>query len=198
MNAKNYNALMENEIASFQKKHSLLLHCCCAPCSSACLERLKDFFDITVLYYNPNIEDEEYLRRKAELSRLLKETDWAKEIDCDHDKQSYYTAVCGLEKEPEGGKRCEVCFRLRLEKTAGIAEKLNFDYFATTLTISPLKNAKVINGIGESLAEGKKVKWLYSDFKKRDGYLQSLRLSEKYSLYRQDYCGCVFSKNKGV
>ena len=187
---------MENEIASFQKKHSLLLHCCCAPCSSACLERLKDFFDITVLYYNPNIEDEEYLRRKAELSRLIGETGWAKEIDCDRDKKSYYTAVRGLENEPEGGKRCEVCFELRLEKTAEVAEKHNFDYFATTLTISPLKNAFIINEIGERLAEGKKVKWLYSDFKKRNGYLQSLRLSEKYSLYRQNYCGCVYSKNK--
>ena len=195
MNAKNYNALMEKEIAVFDKKHSLLLHCCCAPCSSACLERLKDYFDITVLYYNPNIEDEEYFKRKAELSRLIKETGWAKEIDCDRDKEKYYSAVRGLEKEPEGGKRCEVCFQLRLEKTVEIAEKLGFDYFATTLTISPLKDAKLINGIGERLADGKRTKWLYSDFKKRDGYLQSIRLSEKYSLYRQDYCGCIYSKN---
>lgn len=187
---------MQNEIDGFQKKRSLLLHCCCAPCSSACLERLKDFFDITVFYYNPNIEDEEYLRRKAELSRLIRETGWAKEIDCDHDKESYYSAVRGLEAEKEGGKRCEVCFKLRLERTAETAEKLNFEYFTTTLTISPLKDAKLLNAIGERLAEGKKVKWLYSDFKKRDGYLKSLRLSEKYSLYRQDYCGCVYSKNK--
>ena len=186
---------MEKEIAVFDKKHSLLLHCCCAPCSSACLERLKDYFDITVLYYNPNIEDEEYFKRKAELSRLIKETGWAKEIDCDRDKEKYYSAVRGLEKEPEGGKRCEVCFQLRLEKTVEIAEKLGFDYFATTLTISPLKDAKLINGIGERLADGKRTKWLYSDFKKRDGYLQSIRLSEKYSLYRQDYCGCIYSKN---
>ena len=189
---------MENEIAAFDKKHSLLLHCCCAPCSSACLEKLCEFFDITVLYYNPNIEDEEYARRKAELSRLIRETGRAKEIDCDHDKESYYLAVRGLEKEPEGGKRCEVCFKLRLEKTAEIAEKLGFDYFTTTLTISPLKNASLINEIGEKLAEGKRVKWLYSDFKKRDGYLRSIRLSEKYNLYRQDYCGCIYSINKGV
>ena len=186
---------MENEISGFQKKHSLLLHCCCAPCSSACLERLKEDFDITVFYYNPNIEDEEYFRRKAELSRLISETGWAKEIDCDHDKDSYYTSVAGLEGEREGGKRCEVCFKLRLERTRDTAERLNFDYFTTTLTISPLKDAKLINGIGEKLAEGKKVKWLYSDFKKRDGYLKSIRLSEKYNLYRQDYCGCIFSKN---
>ena len=196
MNAKNYDALMQNEIADFQKKHSLLLHCCCAPCSSACLEKLHGHFDITVLYYNPNIEDEEYFRRKAELSRLIKETGWAKEIDCDHDKDKYYSAICGLESEPEGGKRCEVCFNLRLEKTAEIAQKLGFDYFTTTLTISPLKDAALLNAIGEKVAEGKNVKWLYSDFKKRDGYLKSIRLSEKYNLYRQDYCGCVYSTNK--
>ena len=194
MNAKNYNCLMEKEIASLDKKSSLLLHCCCAPCSSACLERLKDYFDITVLYYNPNIEDGEYLRRKAEFSRLISETGWAKEIDCDRDKEKFYSAVRGLEKEPEGGKRCEVCFELRLEKTCSVAEELGFDYFTTTLTISPLKDANLLNSIGERLAEGKRTKWLYSDFKKRDGYLQSIRLSEKYNLYRQDYCGCVYSK----
>ena len=196
MNAKNYNALMENEIAGFEKKHSLLLHCCCAPCSSACLERLKDFFDITVLYYNPNIEDEEYLRRKAELSRLIKETGWAKEMDCDREKDKFYSQIRGLEREKEGGKRCEVCFKLRLEKTAQTAETFGFDYFTTTLTVSPLKNAQLINEIGENLSEGKSVKWLNSDFKKKDGYLKSIRLSEKYSLYRQDYCGCVYSINK--
>ena len=195
MNAKNYNSLMEKEIEGFDKKRTLLLHCCCAPCSSACLERLKDYFDITVLYYNPNIEDEEYLRRKAELSRLIKETGWAKEIDCDRDKEKFYSAISGLEREKEGGKRCEICFKLRLEKTCDIAEKLAFDYFTTTLTISPLKDACLLNGIGERLAQGKKVKWLFSDFKKRDGYLKSIRLSEKYKLYRQDYCGCVYSIN---
>ena len=187
---------MENEISSFDKKHSLLLHCCCAPCSSACLEKLKDYFDITVFYYNPNIETEEYLRRKEELSRLIRETGWAKELDCDHDTENFYSAVRGLEKEPEGGKRCEVCFKLRLEKACNTAEKLGFEYFTTTLTISPLKDAKLLNEIGGQLADGKRVKWLYSDFKKRDGYLNSIRLSEKYSLYRQDYCGCVYSKNK--
>lgn len=195
MNARNFNDLMEKEIASFDKKHTLLLHCCCAPCSSACLERLHEYFDITVFFYNPNIETEEYLKRKAELSRLIKETGWAKELDCEHEKERYYSEIRGLEKEKEGGKRCEVCFNLRLQKTAETAERLNFEYFATTLTISPLKNAQLINEIGERLSEGKKVKWLYSDFKKRNGYLNSLRLSEKYNLYRQDYCGCVYSKN---
>ncbi|MDE7440411.1 MAG: epoxyqueuosine reductase QueH [Clostridia bacterium] len=193
---QNYDGIIHRQIEGLATKKRLLLHCCCAPCSSACLERLFPYFDITVFFYNPNIETEEYLKRKAELLRLIKETGWAKELDCEHEKQNYYSTVRGLENEKEGGKRCEVCFKLRLEKTAETAEKLNFDYFATTLTISPLKNANLINSIGEQLAEGKKVKWLYSDFKKRDGYLNSLRLSEKYDLYRQDYCGCVYSINR--
>lgn len=194
MNANNYNLLMENQISALDKKPSLLLHCCCAPCSSACLERLKEFFDITVFFYNPNIGDGEYLKRKAELLRLISETGWAKIADCGHDPAEYYSAVRGLESEKEGGKRCEACFTLRLSKTAEAAEKLGCDYFATTLTISPLKNAALINRIGEQLAEDKSVQWLYSDFKKRGGYLRSLRLSEQYGLYRQSYCGCEFSK----
>lgn len=194
MNANNYNLLMENQISALDKKPSLLLHCCCAPCSSACLERLKEFFDITVFFYNPNIGDGEYLKRKAELLRLISETGWAKTADCGHDPAEYYSAVRGLESEKEGGKRCEACFALRLAKTAETAEKLGCDYFATTLTISPLKNAALINRIGEQLAEDKSVQWLYSDFKKRGGYLRSLRLSEQYGLYRQSYCGCEFSK----
>ena len=149
-----------------------------------------------MFFYNPNIETEEYLKRKAELLRLIEETGWAKAVDCDHDTQVYYSAVRGLENEKEGGKRCEACFRLRLEKAAEAAERLGYDYFATTLTVSPLKNAALINSLGEELAEGKRVKWLYSDFKKRDGYLNSLRLSKEYDLYRQDFCGCVYSKNK--
>ncbi len=194
MNANNYNLLMENQISALDKKPSLLLHCCCAPCSSACLERLKEFFDITVFFYNPNIGDGEYLKRKAELLRLISETGWAKTADCGHDPAEYYSAVRGLESEKEGGKRCEACFALRLARTAEAAEKLGCDYFATTLTISPLKNAELINRIGEQLAKDKSVQWLYSDFKKRGGYLRSLRLSEQYGLYRQSYCGCEFSK----
>lgn len=194
MNARNFDRLLTEEIERLDGRKKLLLHCCCAPCSSACLERLKESFDITVLFYNPNIEDEEYLRRKHELLRLIEETGWAKILDCEHDTKEFYRAVSGLEHEKEGGKRCEACFKLRLEKTAELAESGGFDYFATTLTISPLKNAELINSIGENLAEGKKVKWLYSDFKKRDGYLRSIRLCEKYGLYRQNYCGCVYSR----
>ena len=194
MNARNFDLLMQEEIKKSGGKKRLLLHSCCAPCSSACLERLKDDFNITVLFYNPNIEDEEYLRRKEELIRLIERTGWADILDCDHEKEKFYTATSGLEKEKEGGKRCEKCFLLRLEKTLSLAEEGGFDYFATTLTLSPLKNAETINRIGEELANGKRVKWLYSDFKKRNGYLRSIELSKEYALYRQSYCGCVYSK----
>lgn len=176
------------------KKPTLLLHTCCAPCSSACLERLKDTFQITALFYNPNIEDEEYLKRKQELIRFLQETGWAAICDCDHDTAEFYTAVAGYENEPERGKRCQICFALRLKKTAQIAEEEGFDYFTTTLTLSPLKDATLLNTIGEAVAKGKRTKWLYSDFKKENGYARSLELSTQHCLYRQNYCGCVFSK----
>lgn len=182
---------MRGQIGRLGGKKKLLLHCCCAPCSSACLERLKDFFSVTVLFYNPNIEDGEYEKRKAEMLRLLKETGWADFSDCDHDTAEFYQAVKGLENFPEGGKRCEKCFYLRLSKTRDEAEKGGFDFFTTTLTLSPLKNAALINSIGEELGGEK---WLYCDFKKKNGYLRSLELSKKYGLYRQDYCGCVFSR----
>ena len=191
MNARNFDKLMCEEIQIAGKKSKLLMHCCCAPCSSACLERLKDFFDITVFFYNPNIEDEEYFKRKNEILRLVDATGWAKVLDCGHYTSEFYSAVRGLENEKEGGKRCEACFNLRLEKTAEIAERNGFDYFTTTLTISPLKDANLINSIGERFAEGKRVKWLYSDFKKRNGYLRSIELSKQYDLYRQSFCGCI-------
>ena len=194
MNARNFDRLLQEEIKNMGGRKKLLLHACCAPCSSACLERLSESFDITVLFYNPNIEDEEYLRRKDELLRLIERTGWAKVLDCDHEKALFYSAVLGLEDEKEGGKRCKKCFKLRLEKTCSLAEEGGFDYFATTLTLSPLKNAEVINSIGEELAKGKKVKWLYTDFKKRNGYLRSIELSKEYGLYRQNYCGCVYSQ----
>lgn len=193
MNAINYDKLMTEQIKSADKNSRLLLHCCCAPCSSACLERLKDYFKITVLFYNPNIEDAEYARRKSELERFIALTGYADIADCDRDTAEFDRAVQGLEDQPEGGRRCAECFKLRLSKTAEIAERGNYDFFATTLTVSPLKNAALINGIGEKLQEGRRAKWLYSDFKKRDGYLQSIRLSEKYGLYRQDFCGCRYS-----
>ncbi len=180
------------------QKPKLLLHACCAPCSSACLERLKEGFDTTVLFYNPNIEDGEYLKRKAELIRLLNETGWANFVDCDHEVSEFYSAVKGLEDCKEGGERCAVCFELRLRKTAELALSNGYDYFTTTLTVSPLKNAKVINALGYELADKYGVAWLPTDFKKRNGYLRSIELSEKYALYRQNFCGCVFSHNKGL
>ena len=182
--------MMTEKIKGLPRKSKLLLHCCCAPCSSACLERLKEFFDITVLFYNPNIKDGEYERRKDELIRLIRATGWAEIMDCDHDTAEFYNAIKGFEDCPEGGERCKKCFELRLLKTAEIAKSQNFDYFSTTLTISPLKDADAINAIGERLGGDR---WLYSDFKKKNGYLRSIQLSKEYGLYRQDYCGCVFS-----
>ena len=192
MNARSYEKLFCEEIQKY-KGAKLLLHCCCAPCSSACLERLKEYFKITVLFYNPNIEDGEYARRKQELIRLIGETGWADFSDCDHESEKFYAAVKGLENEKEGGRRCAECFKLRLEKTAEIAKNGGFDLFATTLTISPLKDAELINTIGESLQSGNCL-WLHSDFKKKNGYLRSCILSKQYNLYRQNYCGCVYSQ----
>ena len=193
MNACNYDKIMCEEIEKYRGA-KLLLHCCCAPCSSACLERLKDYFDITVLFYNPNIESEEYFRRKDELIRLITETGWARFLDCDTENEKFYAAVKGLENEKEGGKRCEACFKLRLEKTAALAKQNGFKLFTTTLTISPLKNAALINSIGESL-QSENLLWLHSDFKKRNGYLRSCELSKQYNLYRQNFCGCVYSQS---
>jgi len=173
----------------------LLLHSCCAPCSSACLEILHEFFDVTVFYYNPNIDDEgEYLKRKAEQTRFLNETGWAKIIDCDYDEEAFENIARGLENEPERGKRCYKCYALRMEKTAISAKEKSFDYFTTTLSLSPYKNSKWINEIGRALEEKYGVKFLPSDFKKQGGYLRSIQLSKEYGLYRQDYCGCRFSK----
>lgn len=191
----NYENKMTAQIAEIGQGTTLLLHSCCAPCSSACLERLKDFFTITVLYYNPNIDDEkEYEKRKAEQIRFLKETGWADILDCDHDKGAFEKMALGLENEPERGKRCYGCYRLRLEKTAQTAKENGFDYFATTLTLSPHKNAEWLNELGEVAGKKYGVAYLYTDFKKKGGYLRSIKLSEEYGLYRQDFCGCKYSK----
>ena len=194
MNAVNYDKLMQEELRGARDKR-LLLHSCCAPCSSHCLSELSPQIGVTVLYYNPNLDcAEEYEKRKREQLRFLRETGLADFLDCDYAPEDYLAAVRGLEKEKEGGARCAVCFRLRLERTAREAKARGFDYFATTLTVSPLKNAKLINTIGFAVAEEVGVKYLPSDFKKRGGYLHSVKLSEEYGLYRQDYCGCAFSK----
>ena len=194
MNAVNYDKLMQEELRGARDKR-LLLHSCCAPCSSHCLSELSPQIGVTVLYYNPNLDcAEEYEKRKREQLRFLRETGLADFLDCDYAPEDYLFSVRGLEEEKEGGARCAVCFRLRLERTAREAKARGFDYFATTLTVSPLKNAKLINTIGFAVAEEVGVKYLPSDFKKRGGYLHSVKLSEEYGLYRQDYCGCAFSK----
>lgn len=201
MNKRNYQKEMDKLIEQNLKDGiipSLLLHSCCAPCSSYVLEYLSQFFNITVLYYNPNISPKyEYLYRLQEEKRLISEMNFknpVKILDCDYNADEFFTVAKGLEKEPEGGKRCEKCFDLRLDFTAKTAKENKFDYFATTLTISPLKNANLINQIGESLAEKYNVKYLSSDFKKKEGYKRSIILSKEYNLYRQNYCGCIYSK----
>lgn len=196
---ENYNNLFKNEVANFDKKHSILLHSCCAPCSSHVISVLKDYFDITIFYYNPNISPiQEYEKRKQEQISFIKQLDCGiKIMDCDYDNDVYEECIKGLENEKEGGARCLKCFRLRLEKTAKLASINNFDYFCTTLTVSPYKNSQVINNIGKELMNIYNVKWLYSDFKKEEGYKHSIVLSKQYNLYRQDYCGCIYSiRNK--
>ncbi len=191
---ENYDKRML-EIAREHAGESLLLHSCCAPCSSYCLEQLAPLFRVTVFYFNPNLDtEEEYERRKAEQIRYLSETSLASFLDCDYSPERYLSAVKGLEAEKEGGARCAACFRLRLEETARRAKELGFSFFGTTLTVSPLKNAELINRTGFELAEEYGVSYLPSDFKKRGGYLRSVELSKEHRLYRQNYCGCVFSR----
>lgn len=177
---------------------SLLLHACCAPCSSYVLEYLSRYFSISILYYNPNIAPEaEYDKRKAELERLVSSMPMKNPVTllpCEYDGGAFEKAAKGLEDVPEGGERCMRCFRLRLRRTAEEAKRRGFDYFTTTLSISPLKNAAALNRIGEEVGAEVGVRHLPADFKKRDGYKRSLELSREYSLYRQDYCGCVYSK----
>lgn len=179
---------------------SLLLHTCCAPCSSYCIEYLSNYFNITVLYYNPNIYPEsEYIHRKAEQIRLISEMKTkypVKFIDCDFESEKFYETVKGMENCREGGERCFKCYRLRLEKAANVASQNGFEFFTTSLTISPLKNAQKINEIGEELANEYKVKFLPSDFKKKEGFKRSIELSKEYNLYRQNYCGCVYSRRR--
>ena len=195
---ENYSVKCENILNNLDGKKKLLLHSCCGPCSSYVISYLTDYFDITILYYNPNIYPyDEYLKRKQEQIKLINEIDCSNNLDimdCDYDNDLYEKCIIGLENEPERGNRCMVCYNLRMEKTAKMAKEYNYDYFCTTLSVSPYKNAEWINEIGEKLQNKYNVNWLYSDFKKKDGYKQSILLSKKYNLYRQDYCGCIYSK----
>ena len=217
---RNYSKELDKLLQNTQNKgRRLFLHSCCAPCSSYVLEYLRSFFRITVFYYNPNItEAEEYWKRAAEQKRLIAAMNRQPEkgklscvgleeeaekggeaypievVEGDYCRELFFESVRGLEQCREGGERCFVCYRLRLEETAKRAKEAGADYFTTTLTISPLKNAARINEIGEKLSEQYGVAFLPSDFKKKDGYKRSIELSKEYDLYRQDYCGCVFSK----
>ena len=194
----NYSDKCEEILNSLDGKKRLLLHSCCGPCSSYVITYLTKYFDITILYYNPNIFPyDEYLKRKEEQIRLINDIDTENSLDikdCDYDNDLYENLIKGLEKEPERGKRCNVCYLMRLDKTAALAKENGYDFFCTTLSVSPYKNANLINEYGSSLEDKYKVRWLYSDFKKKDGYKQSILLSQKYNLYRQNYCGCVYSK----
>ena len=200
MNAKrNYQKELDRLIAGLNgRRPSLLLHACCAPCSSYVLEYLSRYFQITLFYYNPNIAPEsEYQYRVSELRRLVTEMlpdAGIAVLEGPYDPERFAQAVRGLEGAPEGGARCRVCFRLRLEEAAKMARELGCDYFTTTLSISPMKDAAALNGIGEELAPLYQTPWLPSDFKKREGYKRSIQLSAEYQLYRQDYCGCIYSK----
>lgn len=192
-----YEKEME-ELNSLKSVKKLLLHSCCAPCSSHVISFLTKYFDITILYYNPNISPRsEYEKRKQEQIKLLDMIETKNKldyIDCDYDNDLYNEKVKGYESCKERGERCTICFDLRLQKTALLAKENNYDYFCTTLSVSPYKNSKLINEIGERLEKEYNVKWLYSDFKKDNGYKNSIELSKKYGLYRQDYCGCIYSK----
>lgn len=197
----NYQMEMEKVIKKLKlegKVPTLLLHSCCAPCSSYVLETLSSYFKITILYYNPNIyPEEEYIKRKEEEKRFISEfpTKYpVKFMDCDYDKESFYKMAKGLENKKEGEERCYKCYYLRMKRTIELAQKNNFDYFTTTLSISPYKNSEWLNEIGYELEKKYNISYLPGDFKKKNGYKRSIELASIYHLYRQDYCGCIYSK----
>ena len=198
MEKRNYQREMEAEIARLEgRRPTLLLHSCCGPCSSAVLERLTEHFRVTLLYYNPNIEpEEEYLHRLSEQKRLLELLPGEIPLlPCDYDNAAFEAFASAMADAPEGGERCLACFALRLDYTAAQAREHGFEYFTTTLSVSPHKNADNVNRIGEEAGKKHGVKYLFADFKKKNGYLRSLELSKEYGLYRQDYCGCRYSMN---
>lgn len=198
---RNYQSEMEEIICKHKNANeapTLFLHSCCAPCSSYVLEYLSEYFKITVFYYNPNIyPDEEYYKRVEEQKQFIERFPAKNPIyflEGNFDKERFYELAKGMEELPEGGERCFRCYELRLRETADYAKKMGMDYFTTTLTISPLKNADKLNKIGLALSDEYGIKYLVSDFKKKNGYKRSVELSREYEIYRQDYCGCVFSK----
>lgn len=200
MNRRNYQKELDTQIEQLArdgKSPTLLLHSCCAPCSSYVLEYLSQYFHIIVFYYNPNIYPEsEYHTRVEEQKRFIQELPTRYPVDFlegDYIPKDFYDCARGMEHLPEGGERCFACYRLRLEEAARMAKEKGCDYFATTLSISPLKNAEKLNEIGEQLAQTYGVHWLPNDFKKKNGYKRSTELSREYGMYRQDYCGCIYS-----
>ncbi|EXG87345.1 hypothetical protein SAMN05443270_5454 [Lacrimispora sphenoides] len=203
MNQRNYQKELDQIIAGLEEQGKvprLLLHSCCAPCSSYVLEYLSRYFEITVYFYNPNIDQPmEYKRRVKEQERLIASMDFIHPVTLEtgaYEPEEFHRIVRGLEREPEGGARCFKCYELRLQEAAKVAQAGRFDYFTTTLSISPLKNAEKLNEIGEKLAKEYRVAYLPSDFKKKNGFKRSVELSEKYGLYRQDYCGCNYSQKE--
>jgi len=199
----NFQKELDKLIIKLQEQNkvpTLLLHSCCAPCSSYVIEYLSQYFHLTVFYYNPNISElEEYKKRVQEQKRLISEFPTKYKVDFlegTYDNENYNKSVSGLEDCKEGGKRCFVCFDMRLRETAKVAKQGGFDYFTTTLSISPLKNSAKLNEIGHNLGIEYGIEYLLSDFKKKDGYKRSTELSKQYDLYRQNYCGCIFSKNE--
>lgn len=199
----NYQKILDQTIASIQSKNqvpTLLLHSCCAPCSSYCLEYLSQFFQITVFYYNPNIyPNTEYRTRVEEQKRFISSLPAMHPIsfiEGMYEPNQFFSITKGMESLPEGGERCFLCYELRLKETAIFAKEHEFDYFTTTLSISPLKNADKLNEIGERLAQEYQISYLFSDFKKKNGYKRSIELSKEYELYRQDFCGCIYSYKK--
>ena len=202
MNKRNYQRQLDDFISRNDElgiRPKLLLHVCCAVCASSVLEYLYDHFDITIAYYNPNITiKDEYDYRYSELRRYVSERgmDGISYIEVDHDPAAFFSLVKGHEEDREGGARCAICFSQRLGYTAKLCREGGFDCFATTLTVSPLKNAEVINTIGERIAAGTGTKYLCTDFKKKNGYKRSIELSKEYNLYRQNFCGCVFSRKE--
>lgn len=200
---ENYQKQLEKTIAYHMERSevpSVILHSCCAPCSSYVLEYLSDYFAITVFYYNPNIyPDEEYRKRVEEQQAFIREFPAKNKIqflEGSFDKERFYDMAKGMENIPEGGERCFQCYELRLREAAILAKEQKADYFTTTLSISPMKNATKLNEIGAALEQEYGVKYLHSDFKKKNGYKRSVELSSEYGMYRQDYCGCVFSKQE--
>lgn len=203
MNRRNYQLELDKIISIAEEEGeypSLLLHSCCAPCSSYVLKYLSEYFKITLLYFNPNISPEsEYMKRVAEQKRLIESMPFKNKVEFiegRYEPREFYDAVKGYEEEPEGGRRCHICYEMRLREAAEYAKKGGYDYFTTTLSISPLKKSDVLNEIGERVGIEYGIAHLPSDFKKRNGYKQSIELSKEYDLYRQNFCGCVFSKRQ--